>query len=59
MRLVNQDWQEIGQLFEKHPRYRAEEVKVEVTTHHGGEPYVTPIDNSGYQAAHKAYELWC
>ena len=30
-------------------------VKVKVTTHHGGEPYVTPIDNIGYQAAHKAY----
>lgn len=57
MRLVpNQDWEEIGQLFEKHFRAMApKSVKVEVTTHHGGEPYVTPIDNIGYQAAHKAY----
>ena len=57
MRLVpNQDWEEIGQLFEKHFRAIApKSVKVEVTTHHGGEPYVTPIDNIGYQAAHKAY----
>ena len=28
---------------------------VEVTTHHGGTPYVTPIDNIGYRAAHQAY----
>lgn len=57
MRLVpNQDWEEISQLFEKHFRAIAPKgVKVEVTTHHGGEPYVTPIDNIGYQAAHKAY----
>ena len=57
MRLVpNQDWEEIGQLFEDHFRAIApKSVKVEVITHHGGEPYVTPIDNIGYQAAHKAY----
>jgi len=57
MRLVpNQDWEEIGQLFEHHFRAIApKSVKVEVITHHGGEPYVTPIDNIGYQAAHKAY----
>ncbi len=57
MRLVpNQDWEEIGQLFENHFRAIApKSVKVEVITHHGGEPYVTPIDNIGYQAAHKAY----
>lgn len=57
MRLVpNQDWEEIGQLFEKHFRSIApKSVKVDVIAHHGGEPYVTPIDNIGYQAAHKAY----
>ena len=57
MRLVpNQDWEEISQLFEKHFRAIApKSVKVEVIAHHGGEPYVTPIDNIGYQAAHKAY----
>jgi len=57
MRLVpNQDWEEIGHLFESHFRSIApKSVKVEVITHHGGEPYVTPTDNIGYQAAHKAY----
>ena len=30
-------------------------VKVKITPHHGGHPYVTPIDNIGYQAANKAY----
>ena len=57
MRLVpNQDWEEISQLFEKHFRAIApKSVKVKVIAHHGGEPYVTPIDNIGYQAAHKAY----
>lgn len=57
MRLVpNQNWEEIGQLFEKHFQSIApKSVHVEVTTHHGGTPYVTPIDNIGYRAAHKAY----
>ena len=57
MRLVpNQNWEEIGQLFEKHFQSIApKSVHVEVTTHHGGIPYVTPIDNIGYRAAHKAY----
>lgn len=31
-------------------------VKVKVTPHHGGQPYLTPIDFPGYQAAHKAME---
>lgn len=31
-------------------------VKVKVTPHHGGQPYVTPTDFTGYQAAHKAME---
>ena len=57
MRLVpNQNWEEIGQLFEKHfQSITPKSVHVEVTTHHGGTPYVTPIDNIGYRAAHKAY----
>ena len=57
MRLVpNQNWEEIGQLFEKHFQSIApKSVHVKVTTHHGGTPYVTPIDNIGYRAAHKAY----
>lgn len=31
-------------------------VKVKVTEHHGGEPYLTPIDSKAYQAAAKAIE---
>jgi acetylornithine deacetylase/succinyl-diaminopimelate desuccinylase-like protein len=31
-------------------------VKVNATVHHGGEPYLTPIDSKAYQAAAKAIE---
>ncbi len=31
-------------------------VKVKATLHHGGEPYMTPIDSKAYQAASKAME---
>jgi len=57
MRLVpNQDWEEITQLFKNHFESIApKSVKVKVTPHHGGQGYVTPIDNIGYKAAHKAY----
>jgi len=58
MRLVpNQDWKEITELFKKHFESIAPAgVTVEVKPHHGGQGYVTPIDNIGYQAASKAYE---
>ncbi|TYQ00387.1 acetylornithine deacetylase/succinyl-diaminopimelate desuccinylase-like protein [Tenacibaculum adriaticum] len=58
MRLVpNQDWKEITELFKKHFESIAPSgVKVVVKPHHGGQGYVTPIDNIGYQAASKAYE---
>ncbi|WP_299013024.1 dipeptidase [uncultured Polaribacter sp.] len=58
MRLVpNQDWKEITQLFKTHFESIAPKgVKVAVTPHHGGQGYVTPIDNVGYKAASKAYE---
>ena len=58
MRLVpNQDWKEITELFKKHFESIAPEaVTVKVKPHHGGQGYVTPIDNIGYQAASKAYE---
>lgn len=58
MRLVpNQDWHEITELFAKHFESIApKSVKVKVTPHHGGQGYVTPIDNIGYKAASKAYE---
>ncbi len=57
MRLVpNQDWQNISQLFEQHFKAIAPKgVKIEVTTHHGGNPYVTPTNSIAYNAAEKAY----
>ena len=58
MRLVpHQDWEEITQLFTAHFKAIAPKgVKVKVTPHHGGQGYVTPTDNIGYQAASKAYQ---
>ncbi len=58
MRLVpNQDWNEITELFTKHFKSIApKSVKVKVSPHHGGQGYVTPIDNIGYQAASMAYK---
>ena len=57
MRLVpHQDWNEITKLFTTHFENIAPKgVKVKVTPHHGGQGYVTPIDNIGYKAANKAY----
>ena len=58
MRLVpHQDWKEITELFINHFENIAPKgVRVKVTPHHGGQGYVTPIDNIGYQAASKAYQ---
>lgn len=58
MRLVpDQDWEKITELFQKHFESIAPKgVSVKVKPHHGGEPYVTPIDSIGYRAAEKAYE---
>ncbi len=58
MRLVpNQDHEKISQLFKKHFETIAPEcVKVNVTLHHGGQAYVSPIDMIAYKAAEKAYE---
>ena len=57
MRLVpNQDWKKISKLFEKHFKSIAPKgVKVEVKTHHGGGPYVTPTNSIAFKAAEKAY----
>ena len=57
MRLVpDQDPDEITELFMNHfVKIAPKSVKVKVSPHHGGHPYVTPIDNIGYQAANKAY----
>ncbi len=58
MRLVpNQDWKEITELFKNHfENIAPEAVTVKVTPHHGGQGYVTPIDNIGYKAASMAYQ---
>lgn len=58
MRLVpDQDPDEITELFSKHFKAIAPKgVKVKVSPHHGGFPYVTNMDSIGYQAAAKAYE---
>lgn len=58
MRLVpNQDWQEISKSFQQYFECLApESVTVKVSTHHGGEPYVTPIDGIEFQAASEAME---
>lgn len=58
MRLVpGQDPEKITELFVKHFNNIAPDaVKVEVKPHHGGQPYVSPIDNPGYRAASMAME---
>ncbi len=58
MRLVpDQDWIEISDLFDKHfKKIAPATVKVKVSRHHGGQPYVTPTDSIGYQAAFNAME---
>ncbi len=57
MRLVpHQDWNEITVLFKTHFENIAPKgVSVKVTPHHGGQGYVTPIDNIAYKAANRAY----
>ncbi|HVW12525.1 MAG TPA: dipeptidase [Mucilaginibacter sp.] len=56
MRLVpNQEWVKISELFAAHiEKIAPASVKVKVTTHHGGEPVVTPTDSVAYRAAQKA-----
>ena len=56
MRLVpDQTNEKISQLFKDHFESLAPPtVKVNVILHHGGEPYVTPIDFNAYKAASKA-----
>ena len=58
MRLVpNQQSDKITELFVRHFESIAPKgVKVKVTPHHGGEPYLTPIDFAGYRAAEKAMQ---
>ena len=56
MRLVpNQDFEKIGELFEKHFRAIApKSVKLNVKYLHGGAPYVSPTDMAAYKAAEQA-----
>lgn len=57
-RLVpNQDHEKIADLFKEHFESIAPDcVKVNVTSLHGGQGYVCPIDIPAYKAAEKAYE---
>ncbi|MGE7777728.1 dipeptidase [Chitinophaga sp. NPDC101104] len=56
MRLVpGQDWEKISDLFAKHfVSIAPKSVKVKVTPHHGGAPYVTPTDSVAFKAASEA-----
>ncbi len=58
MRLVPaQDPDKITELFQSHFESIApKSVKVKVTPHHGGQPYVSPIDTPEYKAASMAME---
>jgi len=58
MRLVpNQDSDTITRLFTEHfERIAPPSVKVKVTPHHGGNPYMTPMDHPAYEAAASALE---
>lgn len=58
MRLVpNQDSDTITRLFTEHfERIAPPSVKVKVTPHHGGNPYMTPMDHPAYKAAAAALE---
>ncbi len=58
MRLVpNQDWVKISDLFKAHfEKIAPKSVKVKVSAHHGGSPYVTPTDHVAFKAADKAIE---
>lgn len=58
MRLVpNQMPEKITELFSEHfKKIAPPSVKVEVTPHHGGLPYVSPVDDPGYKAAAAAME---
>jgi acetylornithine deacetylase/succinyl-diaminopimelate desuccinylase-like protein len=58
MRLVpNQTPDEITEIFTKHfTAIAPASVSVKVTPHHGGLPYVTPVDSVEFEAASKAFE---
>lgn len=59
MRLVpGQDWRKISDLFKSHfEKIAPKSVKVNVIAHHGGTPYITPVDSLAFKAAYKAIEV--
>jgi len=58
MRLVpNQSPDKIAELFTKYvERITPDTVHIKIITHHGGEPYLTPVDSPAFIAAEKAME---
>ena len=58
IRLVtNQNWEKISELFTNHIKnITPNSVSIDVTTHHGGNPYITPEDFKGYESAISAYK---
>ena len=57
MRLVsNQNWKEISKLFTEHMKnITPSGMKIKISEHHGGEPYITSTDSKAYRAASQAY----
>ena len=57
MRLVsNQNWKEISKLFTEHMKnITPAGMKIKISEHHGGEPYITSTDSKAYRAASQAY----
>ncbi|MEC7549178.1 MAG: dipeptidase [Bacteroidota bacterium] len=58
MRLVsNQNWKEISDLFSEHmKKITPSGMKIKITEHHGGEPYLTSTKSKAYKAASDAYK---
>ncbi len=57
MRLVsNQKWKEISKLFTEHMKnITPAGMRIKISEHHGGEPYITSTDSKAYRAASHAY----
>ena len=57
MRLVsNQNWKEISKLFTEHmKKITPAGMRIKISEHHGGEPYITSTDSKAYRAASQAY----
>ncbi len=57
MRLVsNQNWKEISKLFTEHMKnITPAGMRIKISEHHGGEPYITSTDSKAYRAASQAY----